>query len=99
MNNKYPYKCLNILGNELRFKIITLLQTQPMNVQEICEKTKQEQSKISHSLSQLRHCNFIDFKQNGKERKYFVKSEIFSVNKTNKPIFELVEEHAKKYCE
>ena len=98
MNPKYPHKCLNVLGNELRVEIITLLQKHPMSVRAICEQTKQEQSKVSHSLGQLRHCNFVDYTQDGKERKYFIKSEIFSKN-SNKPIFELIKEHAKKYCE
>ena len=97
MTSKYPYKCLNVLGNELRVEIITLLQKHPMSVHQLCEQTNQEQSKISHSLGQLRHCSFVDYKQDGKERKYFIKSEIFSKN-NNKPIFELVKEHAEKYC-
>ncbi len=97
-NNNYPHKCLNVLGNELRIKIIKILLEEDKSVKEICETTKSEQSKVSHSLKQLKKCNFVDFRKNGKERKYFLKSEIFKKN-SEKSILEMIEEHAKKYCE
>jgi len=92
----YPYKCLNILGNKLRTDIINIIQKKPSTVLEICNQLKKEQSTVSHALQQLRECHFVDFEQKGKERKYYLASEIFTTK--TKPIFELVEEHVKKYC-
>ncbi len=91
-----PYKCLNVLGNELRVKIIELLKQKPLTVQEICEKLNREQSAVSHSLQQLRKCRFVDYRKKGKEREYYLQSNIFK--KGDKPIFELIEEHVRKNC-
>ncbi|MFA5125612.1 MAG: metalloregulator ArsR/SmtB family transcription factor [archaeon] len=93
----YPYKCMEILGNELRSQIILLLQKKPMTVQEICSSLEKEQSLVSHALKQLRECNFVDYKKEGKKNAYFIKSDIFTKNK-NKPLFEIFQEHAEKYC-
>ena len=96
MKDTYPHKCLSVLGNEVRINIIAFLQEKPMTVNELCKKIGKEQSLVSHALKQLRHCNFVDFRKNGKEREYYLKSDIFK--KKNKPLFELIEEHATKYC-
>ncbi|MDD3083617.1 MAG: metalloregulator ArsR/SmtB family transcription factor [Candidatus ainarchaeum sp.] len=98
MKLEYPHKCLNILGNEIRIKIINLLKEKPRTVLEICEKTSEEQSTISHSLQKLRKCKFVNYKKQGKERIYFINSKIFFEN-SNKNILELIEEHVKNYCE
>lgn len=95
MNLEYPHKCLNVLGNELRLNIINELKKNPRTVQYLSQKLNSEQSKISHSLQQLKKCNFVDFEKNGKERKYFLKSEIFN-EKGN--LFELVEKHVNTHC-
>jgi DNA-binding transcriptional ArsR family regulator len=92
----HPYKCLNVLGNELRINIINKLQKKDQTVAELVISLGEEQSKISHSLKQLRECNFVDYKQIGKERFYFLKSEIFKKDKGN--LFELIEKHVQKYC-
>jgi len=91
-----PYKCLEILGNKLRVEIICLLQEKPRTVQELCKITEREQSLVSHSLKQLKECNFVDFRKEGKQSTYYLKSEIFK--QKNKTLFEMFEEHAKKYC-
>jgi DNA-binding transcriptional ArsR family regulator len=95
--NQHTHKCLEVLGNELKLEIITLLMEQPRTVQETCKILGKEQSLISHALSQLRECSFVDYKKEGKTSLYYIKSEIFTKN-TNKPLLELFEEHAKKYC-
>jgi DNA-binding transcriptional ArsR family regulator len=92
----HPYKCLNVLGNELRINIINKLQKKDQTVAELVISLGEEQSKISHSLKQLRECNFVDYKQIGKERFYFLKSEIFKKDKGN--LFELIDKHVQKYC-
>jgi DNA-binding transcriptional ArsR family regulator len=96
--NEYPHKCLNVLGNKLRVDIIKILQEEDQTVTNLSNRLGEEQSKVSHSLKQLRQCNFVDYKKRGKEKLYFIKSEIFLKN-SNKPIFDLVEEHVVKYCQ
>jgi predicted transcriptional regulator len=93
----YPHKCLNVLGNKLRINIIKLLKEKPRTVQELCDELNKEQSLVSHSLTQLKKCKFVDFEKFGKERKYFIKSKIF--DQKNKTIFEMLKEHAQQYCE
>ena len=92
-----PFKCMEVLGNKLRIEILVLLMEKPRTVQEICKILGREQSLISHSLSQLKECSFVDFRKDGKSSIYYIKSEIFTKN-MDKPLFELFEEHAKKYC-
>ena len=92
----HPHKCLEVLGNEVRMKIIQLLMKKEMTVLEICKSLNKEQSLISHSLKQLRECSFVDFKKDGKQNVYYLKSEIFKDK--NKTIFEMFSEHKNKYC-
>lgn len=92
-----PFKCMEVLGNQLRVEILTLLMEKPRTVQELCKILGREQSLISHSLSQLKDCSFVDFRKEGKSSIYYIKSEIFTTH-TDKPLFELFEEHSKKYC-
>lgn len=68
-----------------------------MTVQELCKETKKEQSVISHALQQLRECKFVSCNKKGKEREYYLSSEIFT-KASGKPLFEMIEEHAQKYC-
>jgi DNA-binding transcriptional ArsR family regulator len=89
--------CLEVLGNKLRVSIIKSLAKKPKTVQKLCGELKKEQSAVSHALAQLRECNFVDYKRKGKEKEYFLKSGIFT-EKMNKPLFETIEEHAKKHC-
>lgn len=93
----YPHKCMEVLGNKLRNQIICKLQDKPRTVQDLCKELGREQSLVSHALKQLRECNFVDYRKEGKKSIYYIKSDIFSKGK-NKPLFELFEEHAKKYC-
>jgi len=73
-------------------KIIEVLISRPKSVSEICSLIKEEQSKVSHNLSKLMECRFLDVKRRGKQR-------IYSLNKdTIIPILKLVEKHVHKYC-
>jgi DNA-binding transcriptional ArsR family regulator len=65
-------------------------------VQEICTALGREQSLVSHSLSQLKECNFVDYRKEGKQSIYYLKSDIFK--QKDKTLFEMFDEHAKKYC-
>lgn len=97
MKTHFPHKCLNVLGNELRCNILDLLRKNPMTVQELSNQLKKEQSTISHALQQLRECKFVSCTKKGKEREYYLSSDIFTKG-SGKPLFELIEEHAKKNC-
>jgi ArsR family transcriptional regulator, lead/cadmium/zinc/bismuth-responsive transcriptional repressor len=80
------------LGNPLRVKIISELKQKPSSVNQLSEKLNIEQSKLSHALSQLKHCNLVISEKKGKQR-------IYSLNKkTILPILKLIDEHAKEFC-
>ena len=80
------------IANKTRMKIINVLFVKPLSVSEICNETKEEQSKISHNLKVLKDCRIIDSKSEGKKR-------IYSLNKeTMIPLMQLVEKHVSKYC-
>ncbi len=80
------------LANPTNQSVIQELLKKPMNVTELVEKTKLEQSKISHSLKRLYECKVVDVKREGKQR-------IYSLNKeTIMPILQIVDKHAKEMC-
>ena len=80
------------ISNETRMKIIEALIDGSLSVAEICEKTKEEQSKISHNLQRLVQCHFLDVMQDGKRR-------VYSLNKkTVLPLLRIVEKHVRTYC-
>lgn len=80
------------LANPTNQSIIQELLKKPLNVTEITEKTKLEQSKVSHSLKRLYECKIVDMKKKGKQR-------IYSLNKdTIVPILKIVDTHAKEMC-
>lgn len=80
------------LANPLRIKIIESLKNSEKNVTALSRELGIEQSKISHSLASLRHCNIVEVKQKGKER-------IYSLNKkTILPILKVIDKHAKAFC-
>ena len=81
------------LANPIRINIITELRENPSSVTELSNKLKIEQSKLSHALSALKKCNIVDVKQKGKQR-------IYSLNKkTIAPMLDLIDKHAKIFCE
>ncbi|MCX6803378.1 MAG: metalloregulator ArsR/SmtB family transcription factor [Candidatus Diapherotrites archaeon] len=93
----YPHKCMEVLGNKLRIEILCLLEKKPRTVQQVCTELGREQSLVSHALKQMKECSFVDFRKEGKKSIYYIKSDIFTKSK-NKPLFDIFEEHAKKYC-
>jgi len=63
-----------------------------MNVKQISDALKQEQSMISHNLRPLVDCGFVFVERKWKER-------IYSINKeTMEPVFKVFNFHAEKYC-
>lgn len=80
------------ISNKTRLKILEALHDRPLTVNGICNKLKEEQSKISHNLKILADCHFLTVKQEGKNR-------IYSLNKnTIMPLMKLVEKHVECYC-
>lgn len=81
------------LANPLRIKIVSSLKEKEKNVSELVKVLGVEQSKVSHALASLRHCNIVVVKQKGKER-------IYSLNKkTILPILKIIDKHSKTFCD
>ena len=75
------------LSNPLKMAIVYNLKKEESSVNELSEKLGIEQSKLSHALMSLKHCNIVDFKKNGKQRIYFLNK------KTIIPIFDIIDKH------
>ena len=79
-------------SNKTKLDIILALKERPLSVNEIVEKLKEEQSKVSHNLKKLAACRILNVKQKGKQR-------IYSLNKdTVIPILDLVTKHVRCHC-
>ncbi len=80
------------LANPVKTQIIASLKEKPMSVNELSKELKIEQSKLSHSLANLRYCNLAKCKQMGKQR-------IYSLNKkTILPILKIIDKHRMTDC-
>ena len=79
-------------ANKTKLGIILTLENGPLSVNEITEKIKGEQSRISHNLRKLLQCHILDVRQKGKQRIYSLNSE------TVVPILKIVKKHVKKNC-
>ena len=92
MTNTTYHVFFSNLSNPLRIEIVSALKNKDMSVNELSKKIKVEQSKLSHALANLRKCNIVNVKQDGKER-------IYSLNKkTILPILKLIDKHAISFC-
>jgi len=90
-NNTYHVFFKN-LANPLRISIVSELKNKESSVGELSAKLKIEQSKLSHALKILKNCNIVDFKQEGKQRIYFLNK------KTIVPMLELIDKHSQMFC-
>lgn len=80
------------LVSEPRLKIINFLRKGRMNVSELIEALKMDQTSVSHDLKRLRDCGFVIAQREGK----FV---YYSLNAASiKPLMELIEKHMGDYC-
>ena len=92
MSDNSYYVFFSNLASELRIKIISELKKGKKNVSEISDSLNIEQSKVSHALRNLRHCNIVNVEVQGKNR-------IYSLNKdTIIPILNLIDKHATTFC-
>ena len=80
------------LANPLKIKIISALREKESSVSELSKRLKIEQSKLSHALTTLKCCNIVKGKQKGKQRIYFLNKD------TIIPMLELIDKHAKTFC-
>ena len=92
------HNCFAVFGNNLKYSILLELKKGKKNVSGLCEELDKEQTAVSHALMDLRKCNFVDYERKGKEKYYYLKSDLFS-KKQKKAIFQVFEEHVKKYCD
>ncbi len=80
------------LANPIKISIISELKKGKCSVGELSEKLEIEQSKLSHALASLNHCNIVQSKQEGKKR-------IYSLNKeTILPMLKLIDKHKCAHC-
>ena len=80
------------LVSESRLRIINLLRKGKKNVSGIIESLKIDQTIISHDLSRLKKCGFVNVNINGKYREYSLNEE------TIKPLMTIIDKHMSKNC-
>lgn len=83
---------LETLCNKNRLEIIDLLNHSSLNVSQICNKLKMNQTTASHNLSRLEKCGFVTSKKIGKFTYYRLNEN------TIKPLMKLMESHLNNYC-
>src|SRR3989344_5174237 len=75
------------LFSQSRLKIINLLRKGKKNVSEIMLEMNMDQTAVSHDLSRLKQCGFVDVEIEGKFRYYKLN------DKTVKPLMTLIDQH------
>ena len=93
MNSNTYHIFFKNLANPLKINLIVSLKKKEKNVTELSKELKVEQSKISHALKSLKHCNIVKVKQKGKQRIYYLNK------KTIIPMLKLIDKHVKTFCE
>ncbi len=79
-------------SNPTKMKIILSLIDAPLTVNGIVRKVNLEQSNVSHTLSNLKHCHIVTVAKKGRENVYSLNRE------TVLPILKLVDKHVTKNC-
>ena len=80
------------LVSEPRLKIINLLRKGKKNVSEIIKELGMDQTSVSHDLSRLKNCGFVDVEVEGKFRYYKLNEQ------TIKPLMSLIDKHMSEHC-
>ena len=91
-STKMCYKFFNNLANPTRLAVLEMLMSKPMSVNQLAVSLGQEQSMVSHNLKPLLKCSFVCIERQGKKRVYSANQETLGI------IFEVIENHAEKYC-
>jgi len=79
------------LSNQTRFSIVQLLRDKPHYVNELVEKLRIEQSRVSHNLACLLNCGFVEWAWNGKNK-------VYRLNPDLNPVLIGIEKHLVKYA-
>src|SRR3989344_4111553 len=80
------------LISEPRLKIINLLRKGKKNVSQIIEELKMDQTSVSHDLSRLKQCGFVNCEVEGKYRYYKLNEQSI------KTLMEIIEKHMSEHC-
>ena len=88
MNKNTYHIFFSKLSNPFRIDIVSSLEENPRSVSELSEDLNVEQSKLSHALRELKECNIVNVKNEGKKR-------IYSLSRTIIPILKLISCHSK----
>lgn len=80
------------LVSESRLKIINLLRKGKKSVTEIVNELKIDQTAVSHDLTRLKRCGFVNVEVDGKYRYYSLNKETIT------PIMSLIDSHMSQYC-
>lgn len=91
MNYRHYREFFRALGNQTRFEIVQLLKSRPHFVNEIVEKLRVEQSRVSHNLACLLNCGFVEWGWNGKNKVYRLNDDLL-------PVLGGIEKHIAKYA-
>lgn len=78
------------IGDYSRFSILRVLSEKDLNVNGIVSATGIEQSNVSHHLSCLLNCGFVNVRKDGKER-------VYGLNKEVKPMIKDIDRHIERY--
>ena len=88
-----PYHlCFEVLGNPLRIDIIKALKKGSKSVNDLVKETGAEQSRLSHSLTALKKCRFVESNREGKKIIYSLRSSFLKELK-EKDVFSALERH------
>ena len=80
------------LFSEPRLRILNILKNRKKNVSEIVKELKMNQTAVSHDLSRLESCGFVQDEIEGRYRYYFLDK------KTIRPLLKLIDEHMSQFC-
>lgn len=80
------------LVSEPRLRMINLLRKGKKNVSELVAELKMGQTSVSHNLSRLKQCGFVNVKIEGKFRYYELNE------KTIDPLMNIIDKHMKEHC-
>ncbi|MBU0636438.1 metalloregulator ArsR/SmtB family transcription factor [Candidatus Micrarchaeota archaeon] len=100
-----PYaSCLKAIANDLRIQTLRALEEKPCSVQELCKIVRGEQSKVSHALQILRHCNFVEVHTEGRQRIYSLNPKVrdglkLSKKRSSANLFHFLDHHMSACCD
>lgn len=79
------------LANETRLSLLRALSKGPKSVSELSAELAYEQSRVSHNLTCLEFCGFVNSEKFGKRRIYSLNEETIG------PLMEIVDKHIRQH--